>query len=119
MTIRRGVSVAFAAACSGAAAFATAPASQADAVAYVVNVTVRPGYDFANAQQALDYGDGICDKLRSGRGYGQLIGDLKSDLNTDDEYQASYLIAQAANELCPEMIWQLRNSVAGYRPAPS
>lgn len=75
MTIRRSVSVAFAAACSG-------------------------------------------DKLRSGRGYGQLIGDLKSDFNTDDEYQASYLIAQAANELCPAMIWQLRNSAAGYRPAP-
>jgi hypothetical protein len=32
-----------------------APA-RADQVAYLVNVTVRPGYDFANADDALNYG---------------------------------------------------------------
>jgi hypothetical protein len=58
-----------------------APA-RADQVAYLVNVTVRPGYDFANA----------------------------------DEYQASYLITQAANEISPARIWHLRNAAAEYRP---
>jgi hypothetical protein len=58
-----------------------APA-RADQVAYLGNVTVRPGYDFANA----------------------------------DEYQASYLITQAANEISPARIWHLRNAAAEYRP---
>ena len=93
------------------------PAARADAVAYLVNVTVRPGYNFANAEQALTYGRGVCDKVAGGRGYGQIIADVKSDFGTSDEYQASYLIAQSANELCPALIWQLRNSAAGYRPA--
>lgn len=87
----------------------------ADATAYLVNVTVRPGYHFASAADALGYGHGICDKIASGRGYSRLIGDLKADLATPDDYQASYLIAQAANELCPALIWQLRNSAGGYR----
>lgn len=39
----------------------TAVPSHADAVAYLVNVTVRPGYNFANADQAIAYGQGICD----------------------------------------------------------
>jgi hypothetical protein len=44
------------------------------------------------------------------------MGDVKDDFSTSDGYQASYLITQAVNELCPAMIWQLRNSAAGYRP---
>lgn len=91
------------------------PKAHADAVAYLVNVTVRPGYNFANADAALSYGHGICRKIADGRAYGDLIGDVKADFRTTDEYQASYLITQAANELCPAMIWQLRNSAAGYR----
>jgi ribosomal protein S17E len=47
------------------------------------------------------------------------VGDIKGDFNTNDEFQASYLISQAANELCPAQIWQLRNSAAGYVAAPS
>jgi hypothetical protein len=94
------------------------PVAEADAVAYLVNVTVRPGYNFANADQALAYGRGICDEIAAGRTYPQLIGDLKADFNTSDEYQASYLIAQSAQELCPAQIWQLRNSAAGYVAAP-
>jgi hypothetical protein len=35
----------------------------------------------------------------------QIMSEVKTDFATDDEYQASYLIAQAANELCPELIW--------------
>ncbi|MDT7761334.1 MAG: hypothetical protein QOC63_754, partial [Mycobacterium sp.] len=91
-----------------------APA-RADQVAYLVNVTVRPGYNFANADAALSYGRGICDAVAGGRSYAAVMGDVKSDFGTSDEYQASYLITQAVGELCPEFIWQLRNSAAGYR----
>lgn len=103
---------------SGAAIIAAAPA-RADAVAYLVNVTVRPGYNFPDAEAALSYGHGICDKVDSGRSYAQVMGDVKADFDTSDEYQASYLISQAVNELCPALIWKLRESAADYQaPAP-
>ncbi|MDT5349461.1 MAG: hypothetical protein QOH91_2748 [Mycobacterium sp.] len=102
----------------GVAALALAPCARADVVAYLVNVTVRPGYQFANADAALSYGYGICDKVSQGRSYAQVMGDVKADFNTSDEYQASYLISQAVNELCPALIWQLRNSAAHYRAPP-
>jgi hypothetical protein len=92
------------------------PTASADEIGYLVNVNVRPGYNFANADQALAYGRGICDKIASGERYAQLAGDVKADFSTSDEFQASYLIGQSAEELCPELIWQLRNSAAGYRP---
>lgn len=41
-------------------------ARRADNVAYLVNVTVRPGYNIPNADAALAYGYGICDKDRPG-----------------------------------------------------
>ena len=66
-----------------AAALAMAPLCNTDAVAYLVNVTVRPGHNFANADQALAYGRGVCDNIAGGVG-------------------------------CPELIWQLRRSAAGY-----
>ena len=100
----------------GVVVLASAPRVRADVVAYLVNVTVRPGYNFANADAALSYGHGICDKVSAGRSYAQVMGDVKADFNTSDEYQASYLISQAVNELCPALIWQLRNSAANYRP---
>ena len=96
----------------------TSASAHADAVAYLVNVTVRPGYNFANADNALSYGHGVCGKVLHRRSYAQLVGDVKADFDTSDEYQASYLISQAVNELCPALIWQLRNSAAGYRPPP-
>ena len=96
-----------------------APIAQADAVAYLVNVTLRPGYHFAGPDAALAYGNGICHKLSQGRTYGELMADVKSDFRTTDEFQASYLIEQAANELCPASITALRNSAGGYRlPTP-
>ncbi|WP_236725543.1 MULTISPECIES: DUF732 domain-containing protein [Mycobacterium] len=104
---------------SGVATLAPAPYARADVTAYLVNVTVRPGYHFANAHEALSYGHGICDKVSQGRTYPQVMGDVKADFNTSDEYQASYLISQAVNELCPALIWQLRNSAAHYRPPAS
>ncbi|WP_139807789.1 MULTISPECIES: DUF732 domain-containing protein [Mycobacterium] len=101
---------------SGVAALAPAPYARADVTAYLVNVTVRPGYNFANADEALAYGNGVCDKVSQGRTYPQVMGDVKADFNTSDEYQASYLISQAVNELCPALIGQVRNSAAHYRP---
>ena len=99
------------------ATWAAEPA-RADSVAYLVNVTVRPGYNFPNADAALAYGYGICDKIGQGRGYAQLISDVKADFATNDDYQGVYLINQAANELCPALIWQLRQSAAHYVGQP-
>jgi len=101
-----------------AAVMVSMPVAHADNLGYLVNVTVRPGYNFANADQALAYGYGVCDKIAGGRTYAQLVGDIKSDFSTSDEFQASYLISQSAQELCPAQIWQLRNSAAGYVGAP-
>ena len=67
------------------------------------------------ADAAVAYGHGICDKVARPT-YGQVMDDVKTDFATTDEYQASYLISQAVNELCPALIWQLRNSAAHYRP---
>jgi hypothetical protein len=95
------------------------PQARADSVAYLVNVTVRPGYNFPNADAALAYGYGICDKIGQGRGYSPLISDTMADFATSDEYQAVYLVNQAVNELCPAMIWQLRQSAAHYTGQPT
>ena len=102
----------------GAVALDEAPRVRADAVAYLIDVTVRPGYRFADAEDALAYGRGVCDKLGNGRHYSDLIGDVETDFATSDDYQASYLVTAAVNELCPSLIWQLRNSAAHYRLAP-
>ena len=56
------------------------------------------------------------DAVAGGRSYAAAMGDVKADFETSDEYQASYLITQAVGELCPELIWQLRNSAAHYPP---
>ncbi len=90
--------------------------AHADSVAYLIEVTVRPGYNFANADDALAYGNQVCDKVSQGRTYADLIGDVKSDSQTADEFQASYLIDKAVNELCPAQIWQLRRTAAHYQP---
>jgi Protein of unknown function (DUF732) len=100
----------------GAALIGVAPHARADAVAYLVNVTVRPGYNFANADHAIAYGRGICDKISAGEQFTQIVRDIKSDFATADDYQGTYLISQAAQELCPANIWQLRRSAAYYQP---
>jgi len=100
-----------------ACSISTAPA-RADEVAYLVNVTVRPGYNFPNARAALDYGYGLCDRAWAGQAYPQLVPGGRSDFNPTNDNQAAYLISQAAQELCPAVIWQLRRSAAGYRPSP-
>jgi hypothetical protein len=112
--LRLGAGIATIALLGGSAL--SAPIADADPVAYLVNVTVRPGYGFPNADAALSYGRGICDEVSTGRSYALVMGDVKAHLAKTDEYQASYLISQAVNELCPTEIWQLRNSAAHYRP---
>ena len=100
------------------AALAAAQA-RADTVAYLVNVAVRPGYGFADADAALSYGHGICDKVAANRAYSAIVGDIQGDFfDTTDDFQVSYLISQAVNELCPGLIWQLRRSAANYTPVP-
>jgi hypothetical protein len=97
---------------------AVSPCARADVVAYLVNVHVRPGYNFPNADAALSYGYGICDKIAAGRGFPEVMADVRTDFNTSDDFQASYLISQAVNELCPAQIWQLRNTAAHYQSPP-
>lgn len=87
---------------------------------YLYDVTFRrPDLHWASADAALVYGYGICDKVRQGRPYAQIAGDFKVDLQTSDEYLASYVISDAAQQLCPELIWQLRTSAANYTPPPA
>ncbi|MCV7223366.1 DUF732 domain-containing protein [Mycolicibacterium elephantis] len=97
-----------------AAAMAVAPTADADVVAYLVNVHVRPGYNFPNAEAAIGYGNTICDRVAADMSYGQLVDQVKADFHTTDYYQGAYLINQAVNELCPAQVWQLRQSAAGY-----
>lgn len=101
-----------------AASIATTANAQADEIGYLVNIAVRPGYNFANADSALSYGYGICQRVNEGLSYNQQLASAKSDLDTNDDYQAAYLINQAVEELCPALIWQLRRS-AGNRIAGS
>jgi hypothetical protein len=101
--------------CAAGAGLVTAPPSQADDIGYLINVTLRPGYNFANAQAALDYGNGLCDRIGQKQSYADLASSIRSDFNTSDEFQISYLLSQATQELCPAQIWQLRQSAAGYR----
>lgn len=93
-----------------------APTAHADEVAYLVNVTMRPGYNFPNADAALAYGQGICDRVGDGVSYRDNLAVIKADFATNDDYQAAYLINQAVNELCPAKIWQLRQSAVHYTP---
>ncbi|WP_395309522.1 DUF732 domain-containing protein [Mycobacterium sp. AMU20-3851] len=92
----------------------SAPPARADVVAYLVNVHVRPGYNFPNGDVAIAYGNSVCDRVAAKMPYAELVNQLKADFHTSDYYQAGYLINQAVNELCPAQIWQLRESAAGY-----
>lgn len=95
----------------------TASSAAADDLGYLVNITVRP-YHFSDATAALEYGRNICAAIDADRPYPAVVSDVMIDQATGDEYQASYLIAQAADQLCPALIGKLRSSAAGYRPRP-
>lgn len=92
------------------------PTARADELGYLVNVHVRPGYNFSNADAALGYGYSLCESLGQGEDYSRLALRIKNDFHSNDELQVSYLLSQATQELCPAQIWQLRRSAAGYRP---
>jgi hypothetical protein len=102
------------AALGAAGVLTTAQPAHADNIGYLVNVTVRPGYNFPNADAAIGYGNTICDRVAAKMGYSQLVDQVKADFHTTDYYQGAYLINQAVNELCPAQIWQLRQSAGGY-----
>ena len=92
------------------------PSAQADPVTYVNSVNVRPGFNFPSGDAAIAYGRGVCGKIAAGRSYGQIIGDIKVEVTSGDESPANYLVGQAINELCTELIGPLRDSAANYRP---
>ena len=84
-------------------------------VEYVYDVVARRHYGFPNGD-ALAEGDGICDKVRRGEPYAQVMGEVKGEVTPNDEFAANYLVSYAVQLLCPELIYQLRNSAGGYRP---
>jgi len=84
-------------------------------VEYVYDMTVRRQYNFPN-NDSLAYGHGVCDKVGHGEGYGQVIDDVKRDVTPSDQFAANYVVGYAVNLLCPDLIWQLRNSSGGYIP---
>ena len=94
-----------------------ANAAPAPEVEYTYDVVVRRHYDFPN-NDAIGYGWGICDKVRNGEGYPQIMAEVKRDVSPSDEFAANYLVSYAVGILCPAQIWQLRNSAAGYQPPP-
>ena len=89
-----------------------------DVVAYLVNVHVRPGYNFPNADAALSYGYGICDKVAAGRGFPEVMADVRADFNTSDDYQASYLIIAGCQRTLPRSDLAAANSAAHYQSPP-
>lgn len=101
----------------GGAALTPAPPAQAvpaPEVEYTYDVMVRRHYNFPNSD-AIGYGHGICDKVGRGDSYAQVMSDVKTNVTPSDEFAANYLVSYAVNLLCPDEIWQLRNSAARYR----
>lgn len=94
-----------------------AGAAPAPEVEYVYDVAVRRHYNFPN-NDAVGYGHTICDKVTAGESYSQVMAEAKSDVTPSDEFAVNYLVSYAVNLLCPEQIWQLRHSAAGYQPPP-
>jgi hypothetical protein len=52
-------------------------------VEYVYDVVARRHYGFPNGDAPAE-GDGICDKVRRGEGYGQVMGEVKSEVTPSD-----------------------------------
>lgn len=92
-----------------------AQAVPAPEVEYSYDVVARRHYAFPN-NDAIGYGYGICDKVRNGVAYPRIMGEVKNDVFPNDENASNYLVSYAVGILCPEQIWQLRNSAAGYQP---
>ncbi len=118
MNRRTWPAILIAAAVLGAPLALAAPAHAAPApeVEYLYDVTVRRHYNFPGSTDALGYGHGICEKVTAGESYAQVMGDVRSDVTPNDEFAANYLVSYAVNLLCPDQIWQLRNSAAHLTP---
>jgi len=104
----------------GCIAIAGAPnayAAPAPEVEYVYDVMVRRHYSFADPADAIRYGRTICESVGRGDSYARVMDQTKGQIMPNDEFAANYLVSYAVNLLCPELIWQLRNSAAGYQPA--
>jgi hypothetical protein len=93
-----------------------APGARDHVVACLVNVTVRQGYNSANADGVVGDGQTICDTVAQRRAHGSLVGDLKADFDTSDDCRGAHLINQAVNELGPALIGSCAIPHAGYRP---
>ena len=115
-TRRRIAVIAMAAAAPWAGLVAAPPAGAVPGpeIEYVYNVMVRRHFDFPG-NDAIGYGFGICDKVTRGIPYAAVMSDVKRDVFPNDEQAANFVVSNAMT-LCPEQIWQLRNSAAGYRP---
>lgn len=116
LAVRPGVSRRLAVLLAMSAGVGWAAPAHADPVTYVNSVNARPGFSFPGGDAAVAYGRGVCDKISSGRSYAPIIGDIKAEVTGGNEGLANYLVGQALNELCPELIGPLRDSAANYRP---
>jgi hypothetical protein len=92
-----------------------AKAAPAPEVEYTYNVVVRRHFAFPS-NDAIDYGNRICDKVTQGVRYVEVMGDVKRGIIPNDEQSPNYFVSYAVGILCPVQIWQLRNSAVGYRP---
>ncbi|MEE6176084.1 DUF732 domain-containing protein [Mycobacterium sp. 050134] len=121
MTCRQSVTtmLAVAALVGGVGTSLAAPATAAPnpETEFLYDVSVRRQYHFPN-NDPVRYGHIVCDKVGSGEGYGQVMGDVRGEVTPNDEAATNYLVSYAVNLLCPELIWQLRKSAAGYQPPP-
>ena len=95
-----------------------AQATPAPEVEYTYNVVARRHYAFPN-NDSISYGYAICDKVRNGEAYGQIMSEVKADVLPNDEIAANYLVSYAVGLLCPVQISQLRSSAGGYQPPPA
>jgi hypothetical protein len=109
-----------AAAAAGCIVLTAAPvayAAPAPEVEFVYDVMVRRQYSFTDPADAVRYGHAICEEVGRGDSYAHVMEQTNGQVTPNDEFATNYLISYAVNLLCPELIWQLRNSAAGYRPA--
>ncbi|CAA0115774.1 Uncharacterised protein [Mycolicibacterium vanbaalenii] len=96
----------------------SAGAAPAPEVEYTYNVVVRRHFDFPN-NDALGFGHGICDDVANGKRYADILADVKNEVRPNNEQSANYVVSYAVGLLCPNMIWQLRNSAGGYVAPPA
>jgi hypothetical protein len=75
----------------------------------------RPaGHNFATTDQALAWGHEIREKIAESESYLKLGSEINSDFNTTDSIKRRTLSARPAKGLCPQHIWQSRNSATSH-----